>query len=104
MDVGHSFIQIRKSCFFFFPRSGEKKNTDLFFFISQEKLIGHSFGFLWSPLFFNSSWLYFFFRSFVCFLCVFFFPRKSSHVIHSFDLRVVFFFFPASEKIKKFIQ
>ena len=91
MDVGHSFIQIRKSCFFFFRGAG-KKNTDLFFFISQEKLIGHSFGFLWSPLFLTVVGCIFFFRSFVCFLCVFFFPRKSSHVIHSFDLRVVFFF------------
>ena len=32
------------------------------------------------------------------FLCVFFFPRKSSHAIHSFDFRAVFFFRHRKEK------
>ena len=64
MDVGHSFIQIRKSCFFF-PRSGknrEKKHKLVFF--SQEKFIGHSFGFLTDSYFLIKVGCVFFFPGF----------------------------------------
>ena len=51
--VGHSFIQIRKSCFFFFPKARKKKTQAdfwnfwdfflFFFFWSAEKFTCHSF-------------------------------------------------------------
>ena len=70
MDVGHSFIQIRKSCIFFFPRKSSS--------VIQSDFDEVSF-------FFNKSCLYFFFPNFCVFFCFFSFPRKSSSVIHSFD-------------------
>ena len=48
MDVGHSFIQIQKSCFF--PRSGKKKYKGVFF--SQKKFMSHSFRIWWVFLYF----------------------------------------------------
>ena len=75
-----SFIHSKpKIVFFFFREAGKKK-----MFFSLEKFIGHSFGFWWSPIFFNKSWLCFFFLAFLWFFCVFF-PRKSSRAIHSFN-------------------
>ena len=68
MDVGHSFIQIRKSCFFF-PKTRKKKQVD---FLSFPENFRQTF-------------------------CFFFCSRKSSLAIHSFDFRTVFFF-PAPEK------
>ena len=70
--VGHSFIQIRNSCFFSAKR---KKKYKLIFFL-HEKFIGHSFGILMNSYFFNKSWLFFFSPDFVCFYVFFFFPRK----------------------------
>ena len=69
MDVGHSFIQIRKSCFFFRKRG--KKNK-LIFCLFQKISVKFS----------------------VFFFC----SRKSSLAIHSFDFKTVFFFFRAPEK------
>ena len=94
MDVGHSFIQIRKSCFFF-PRSGKKrkKKTQACFFFPQEKFIGHSFGILMNSIFFNKSWLYFFSPNFCVFLCLFFFSPGKVHrsFIWNFDEFPFFF-------------
>ena len=46
----------------------------------------------------HSKPVFFFFWKTVFFLCVFFFPVKVHNVIHSFDLRSVFFFFGAGKK------
>ena len=80
--TGHSFIQIPKCCFFFFPRSGKKKYKLIFFYYGKSSSVIHlDFE---EIRFFLQNWLCFFSRIFVWFLC-FFFPRKSSHVIHSFN-------------------
>ena len=77
MDVGHSFIQIRKSCFFF-PRSGKnrkKKHKLVFFFPRKSSSVIHS-DFWRTPIVFNKSWLCFFSRILVCF---FFLEKFTSH-------------------------
>ena len=43
--VGHLFIQIRKSSFFFPKPKKTKKKNKMCFFLSAEKFIGHSFRF-----------------------------------------------------------
>ena len=78
-----SFIHSKpKIVFFIFSAKREKKNRHVFF--SLEKFSGHSFGFWWSPIFFNKSLLCFFFLAFLWVFVCFFFPRKSSRAIHSF--------------------
>ena len=80
--VGHSFIQIRKSCFFF-PKPRKKKTRCVFFFPRKSSSAIHS-DFDEVLFFFNKSGLFFFVAYFACFF-VFFFSRTSSHVIHSFN-------------------
>ena len=70
--VGHSFIQIRKSCFFF-PKTREKKTS--WFFDFSRKI--------------PEIFLFFFFCS-----------RKSSSAIHSFDFKAVFFFWARKKKAR----
>ena len=69
--VGHSFIQIRKS-FFFFPKTRKKK----------------------------TSWFFDFSRKFPENFLFFFFSRKCSSAIHSFDFKTVFLF-PGTGKKKQ---
>ena len=81
--TGHSFIQIPKCCFFF-PAKREKKNTSWFFSITGK--VHRSF--IWilrKFVFFYKIGCVFFFPAFLCGFCVFFVPRKSSHVNHSFN-------------------
>ena len=85
MDVGYSFIQIQKSCFFLFPRSGKKKTQHVFFYFPRKSSSVIHSDFDDVPIFFNKSCLCFFFPIFLVFFCFFSFPRKSSKVIHSFN-------------------
>ena len=95
--MGHSFIQNRKSCFFF--REAEKKNTSLFFFSWKSSYAIHS-KFHGFNVIFNKMGC-FFFPEILAFFC-FFFSWKSSHV-HSFiRSQSCFFFFPVSEKKNSF--
>ena len=82
------FIQSnRKVVCFFFPRSG------------KEKFMSHSFRIWWVFLYFFWKWgVFFFFSTFLGVFFVFFFSCKSSHVIHSFDLKAVFFFSSLEKK------
>ena len=87
IDVGNSFIQIRKLCFF--SRShifGQKKKTRCIFFF-RGKVHRPFIRILRNPLFFLIKMCCVFFTSFLCVFLFFFFPRKSSHVIHSFDFQ-----------------
>ena len=73
--VGHSFIQIRNSCFFSAKR---KKKYKLIFFL-HEKFIGHSFGILMNSYFFNKSWLFFFLPILCVFMCFFSLEKFTCH-------------------------
>ena len=83
MDVGHSFIQILKSCFFCEAEKTWKKTQACFFFPGK---VHRSFirifdGFLF---FLIKVGCVFFFRDFGVFFCVFFFPGKvHKPFIHS---------------------
>ena len=69
--------------FFFFPRSGKKKiQADFFYYGKSSSVIHLDFE---EIRFFCKIGCVFFFPEFLCGFCVFFFPRKSSHVIHSFN-------------------
>ena len=97
-----SFIHSNPKIVFFFFRGAGKKKIQLVFFYFRGKVDRSFIPILMRSPFFNISWLCFFFsRIFGC-LCVFFFPRKSSHVIHSFDLRAVFFFLASGKKKQHF--
>ena len=101
MDVGHSFIQIRKSCFFF-PRSGKKKiQTCFFLFPRKSWSVIHS-DFYGVPFFLTVVGCIFFFPQF-CLFFVCFFLSTEKFTCHSFIRSQSCFFFPASEKIKNSI-
>ena len=92
--MGHSFIQNRKSCFFFF----RKKNTSLFFFFPGK--VHTAFIQIWPSLtyFLIKSVVFFFFRKFGYFCCFFFPGKVHMSFIHSSE-KAVFFF--RSRKKKK---
>ena len=77
--VGHSFIQIRKSCFFF-PKA--KKKQDVFFSFRGKVHRPFIPILMKSSFFFNKSDLFFFLRILRVFLCSFFSADKFT--CHSF--------------------
>ena len=101
MDVGHSFIQIRKSCFFFFPRSGKKKiQTCFFLFPRKSWSVIHS-DFYGVPFFLTVVGCIFFFPQF-CLFFVCFFLSTEKFTCHSFiRSQSCFFFFSGFGKNKK---
>ena len=98
------------------PRSGWFQNRSLFITYNAPQFtcryIRLKFFFNTSipALYYNRTSIFvcfcFLFSQFCCrsvcvfLLCVFFFPRKSSHAIHSFDFRAVIFSFLAPERKK----
>ena len=92
----HSFKSLNL-VFFFFPRSGKKKTHSVFFYFPVKVHTPFIQNWYHPPYFIKKFAVFFFSRFLSCF-CVFFFSCKSSHVIHSFDFRSVFFFSVAGKK------
>ena len=114
-DCAHSLTQIWKNLyFFFFRKSGKKKNTAVFFFfpgkdymsltqlfwMSLYKKIGGKLCFFKIAIFKHILRCIFFFQDLYFFSLYFFFSWKRLNFTHSLVSNLCIFFFPAPEKKK----
>ena len=96
--MGHSFIQNRKSCFFF-----SAKKIQACFFFSRKSSHGIHSNLAKPNVFFNKMGCIFFFRIFGYFCCFFFPGKVHMSFIHSSE-KAVFFFRSRKKKNSFFIH